>query len=88
MLDWIVIAGQVLMLLVRIAGTLYLGLCLWEDARSLFRGREGKEPLEVREQRCLAELGRIQKEKARREGRRPAMQVYTFTAPGWKQEQI
>ncbi|MCI8766106.1 MAG: hypothetical protein HFG58_16470 [Lachnospiraceae bacterium] len=88
MADWIVIAGQVLMLLVRIAGTLYLGRCIWEDAKSLFRGREEKEPLEAREQRCLAELRQIRKEMARRDGRRSAMQVYTFTGPAWKREQI
>ncbi len=103
LVDWIFMAGLALLLLVLAGSILYLAWCLLADAeefydyflnRNLFRlwknqkEQEGREPLEAREQRCLAELRQIRKEMARRDGRRPAMQVYTFTGPAWKREQI
>lgn len=103
LVDWIFMAGLALLLLVLAASILYLAWCVLADAENFYdylknrnsfrlwkwrKEQEGKEPLEVREKRCLAELRQIQKEMARRDGRRSAMQVYTFTAPGWKREQI
>lgn len=91
----IVITGLVLLLLVLISCCLYLAWRVLVDANDFYdyfenrtpfrlwkwmKEQEEREPLEVREQRCLAELNQIREEKSRREreGRRPAMQVYTF----------
>ncbi len=89
----IVLAGLVLLLIVLVSCCLYLAWCVLVDAKDFYdyfenrtsyrlwkwmKEQEEKEPLEVREQRCLAELNQIQEEMARRESRRPAMQVYTF----------
>ncbi len=88
----IVFLGLIL-LLVLLSSSLYLFWCLTTDAGEVwdyFRHRgeyrmwkwmqsqAAAEPLEVREQRCLAELKEIREEKIRREGKRPVMRVYTF----------
>lgn len=95
LVGFIVMAGLVVLLFVLISCSLYLGWCILVDASNFYdyfenrtsyrlwkwmKDQEEKEPLEVREQRCLAELNQIREERIQREreGRRPAMQVYTF----------
>ncbi len=90
------VTGIVLMVFAMFASILYLARCMVADTADFYdyfqhrtefqmwkwvKEREEGEALEIQEQRCLEKLKEIRREKIRRDGRRPAMRVYTFIIP-------